>query len=119
MARVFVILDQQHRDRFTGEMTSKFDFSSAEDYGELVFVLAPNSNPRDPKANEELWEALRTYTEADYLLPVGSPVLIMLMGAYAALSEANVSKLTILDWERDRFNRNQGLYLPVVVDLMT
>lgn len=119
MSRVFIILDQQHRDHFSKEMVSRFDFSTAGKYGELIFILPPSTNPRDPKANELLCEALADYTDNDFLLPVGSPVLILLMGAYAALAGDHVTRLNILEWERDRLDRTSGCYIPTTVDLLT
>lgn len=117
MSKVYIIVDQQHRDRATGEMTSRFDFSSAERYGELVFMLPANTSARDPEANEELADQLTELTNDDYILPVGSPVLILLVGAYASLNQ-NIDKLNILEWERDRDDRRTGQYLPVTVNLL-
>ena len=115
-SKVYVLIDQKQRDRLTGEMVSKFDFSSAERYGELIFLLASNASPRDPDANGELANGLAEITDDDYILPVGSPVLILLAGAYAAL--ADVTRLNILEWERDRDDRSTGRYLPTTVNVL-
>lgn len=116
--KVYIIMDQKHRDRMTNELVSKFDFSSASEYGELVFVLAPNAHPRDPRTNEDLSNALSNLQPNDYLLPVGSPVLILLMGAYAALAGDHITHLNILEWERDRTDPSTGCYLPTTVPLL-
>lgn len=114
--KVYVLIDQKYKDRVTGEMVSKFDFSSAERYGDLVFLLASNASTRDPETNGDLADGLANITDDDYILPVGSPVLILLAGAYAAI--ADVNRLNVLEWERDRDDRSSGHYLPTTVNIL-
>lgn len=117
MSRVFVIIDQKHKDRITGEFVSRFDFSSAAEYGELIFLLASNAIARDPQVNADLAEALDDVTDDDYILPVGSPLLILLTGLYAGMNE-ELTKLNILEWERDRTDRTQGRYIPTTLPIL-
>jgi hypothetical protein len=116
MTRVFVLVDQKQRDRRTNELVSKFDFSSASRYGELVFVVDPSLRSRDPEVSEQLRDGLEDITDDDYILPIGSPVIILLAGVHAALAEANITRLNILEWEWDREKRS-GYYFPITINI--
>lgn len=88
------------------------DLSPATAYGELVFVLHEAQHPhRDPEAvlvsiNEVMEE--ESFTENDWLLLVGNPVLIALV-AVAATYYA--PRLNLLQWDR-----GSGSYIPVTID---
>jgi hypothetical protein len=112
MARVFIVQDQQKRQ--DGELVSKFDFSTAERFGELVFVLGPSARPFPPNEEivAELHEQLQDFGPDDYLLLVGNPCLIGWATAIAAhYSGGLVQQLQFAA-------RPTAHYLEVAVDLL-
>lgn len=111
MSKVYVVQDQ--RIWKGKDFVSKFDFSTAEDYGELVMLLESSDNQNDPQAViDKLDHALALYTEEDHLLLVGNPCLIGWTVAVAAYySPTKVVRM--LQWSgRDR------KYLPVISQLL-
>ena len=97
MNRVFVVQNQQRRNRHTGELEPKFDLTPAEDYGELVYLLSPSASPFRPEPIvSELQQKLIHFEQGDYLLLVGNPVLIGLSVAIAA--DANDGEVSLLQW---------------------
>ena len=95
--RVFVVQNQHHRNRQTGELEPKFDFSPAEEFGEINFLLGANASPfnLDPLI-EDLKVRLGDYSRQDHLLLVGSPTLIGLAVAIAA--RQNNGDVFLLQW---------------------
>lgn len=118
MSKVYVLIDQKHKDRYTGEWVSKFDFSTAEQYGELVFVLPSEAQATDPNTNGELAHGLSDITDEDYILPVGSPVIILLAGVYSVLGDNQITKLNVLEWDRSRERVGGGRYVPITINLL-
>lgn len=111
MARVFVVQKQHRFDEQKGELVPKFDLSSAEQYGEIVYLLSPTASPFNPgPIVEELQEKLADFGDEDSLLLVGNPCLIGFATAIAA--EASDGFVRLLQWSgRDR------AYIPVEADL--
>ena len=83
--KVYIVQDQQKRRG--GERVPKFDFSPAEKFGELVFLLDPEVSPFEDSdaVVERLHAALRDFTSDDYLLLVGNPCFIGWATAIAAV----------------------------------
>ena len=92
---VFLVQDSKWVEPKTSKLQSKFDYSAAEQYGELVELLHPSDSPFNlPVAISKLQKALAMFNDEDYLLLVGSPVLIGLAVAIAAdLNDGNVNML--------------------------
>lgn len=75
----------------------KFDFSEAEKYGQLVNLFEDDVDPLDATGNAKLLsQRLERFTEQDYLLLVGSPVLIAL--AFAIAAEYTDGRVKVLQW---------------------
>jgi len=106
---VYIVQDQKSVDRF-GQLSSKFDFSSAEKYGELRYILKPSSSPFDLESSlRRIHRILSDFTEEDYLVLTGSPVLLGLCVAIAAdYTDGNVS---MLQWSGAKQS-----YIPVVAE---
>lgn len=100
--KVFVVQDQFVRDQETGALISKFDFTKAKEFGQIEFLLDPNSHPFSPNQSivQQLWKKLKHFSDVDYLLPTGNPVLIGWATALAA--QANYGKVDMLQWNARR-----------------
>lgn len=95
--RVFVVQNQHKWDDTHQRFVPKFDFSSAEAFGELVYLLSPTAAPfNSAPVIRELREKLREYRDGDYLLLVGNPALILAVGAVAA--SYNSGRVSVLQW---------------------
>lgn len=108
-SRVFIVQDQYMRDPETNSLVSKFDFSQAKPYGELVFLLDPNINPFRPNESviSTLSDHLHDFSNRDFLLLTGNPVLIGWATAIAA--RANKGVVRFLQW-----NGRRKCYLEVI-----
>ena len=110
-SRVFAV--QQPTHRLNGVVQPSMDLTPAEEFGEVVFLLHSAHNPfDDPEETAELVaEALTEegYGPEDYLLMVGSPILISVV---AAVAGQLFPSLRLLQW-----NRGRGAYVPVIVQL--
>jgi len=95
MSIVYIVQNQHHLVGAT--LKPKFDFTSAEKYGELVMLLSPGARPFEPAhVISELREKLSSYTSRDYLLLVGNPCLIGFATAIAA--DVNNGFVRMLQW---------------------
>lgn len=76
-SKVYVIQNQQVRDRVSRKMKPKFDLAPAEDYGKLIYLLDSSDLPfNSAPVIEKLREGLAEYSLVDYLLLIGNPCLI-------------------------------------------
>jgi hypothetical protein len=90
--RVFVVNEPAKRD---GSKT--IDLSPACEHGELIFLSPAGDSTLDLEPTvERMTRLLSSFTEEDFLLPVGHPMLIALAGAIAA---RKVSRLQMLIWK--------------------
>lgn len=95
--KVFVVQNQHRWDRDTSTFVPKYDMSSAEQFGQLVYLLSPTAAPFNPAPIvKELREKLADYREGDHLLLVGNPALILAVGAIAA--SYNDGRVSVLQW---------------------
>lgn len=95
--RVFVVQNQHRWNREAERFEPKFDMTSAQRFGTLVYLLSPTAAPFNPRPIvEELREKLREYREGDHLLLVGNPALILAVGAIAA--SYNNGRVSVLQW---------------------
>jgi len=107
MSKVFVVQDTKWVDPKDGQLKPKFDFSPAGEFGELVFLLGSNASPFNlPPVLTELQERLKEFGDDDYLLLVGSPVLLGLATAIAA--DYNDGRVNMLQWSGAKHS-----YIPV------
>lgn len=99
------------------------DFSSAVEYGTLVFVLEKTDRPSyDPRpSHQKIKERLNdTFTEEDYIVWAGGdPLAPVLLGT--VLRELGFNKFRNLRWERVRDKNKkrtgEGYYVPITVEL--
>lgn len=112
-ARVFVVHLPTGRDD-NGRVVPTMNLTPAADFGEVLFILPASHNPfSDPAATMSLILAFlehEGFSDKDYLLLVGNPILI----GYTCIAAASfVSEtLRVLQW-----NRASRTYLPVILQL--
>lgn len=93
---VYLVQDTKWVDK-DGKLRSKFDFSAAEQFGSIVELLPASASPFDlPPVIEALHNGLRAFNDLDYLLLVGSPVIIGCAVAIAA--DLNNGNVAMLQW---------------------
>jgi hypothetical protein len=93
------------------------NFTDALRFGDLVFVTSSDlnaleSSPRNAQVTSEIVRKLATFTEDDYLLLVGSPVLIGVCFHVAAINLGDAGKIKLLQWDRQ-----STCYVPLSVSL--
>ncbi len=95
---VFIVQDQKHVDpKQDNQLVSKFDFTAAKKFGKLFHLLKPSASPfAIQPVLEKLHFDLKTFNDDDYLLLVGSPVLIGCAVAVAA--DYNDGNVNLLQW---------------------
>lgn len=95
---VYVV--HQHTVARGGERVNKYDFTEAEKFGAIVYLLGDDAQPGDPSVAETLVQKLEHFSDTDYLLLVGSPVFIGL--AFAVAAEYNDGRVKVLQWSGQR-----------------
>jgi hypothetical protein len=97
------------------ELVPKFDLSPLSlagselrrDYGNLIWLLEPSAAPWSRGVFEKLRDGLKSYTEHDYLLCLGNPVLMSMMAVFAG---EHSNTIRFLQW-------SNGQYMPLTVQL--
>ena len=111
MSKVYIIQDPG----------SGRDFSSAVDYGSLVFLLDSSDRPSYilPPTVQKLNQFLKDFQAEDFIVWAGGDPLSPILVGHV-LSSLGHSEFRYLRWERVRKNgyrTGQGFYVPVTVAL--
>lgn len=94
---VYVVQNQHWVDHNTGRLKPKFDFTPAEEFGELEFLLKPGASPFDIEpALRQLHERLADFSDDDWLICVGNPALLAAAAGIAAFN--NGGNVNLLQW---------------------
>lgn len=94
-----------------GQTIDRYDLLPAKEFGEVVRLLSPDARPFNPKPIiKELYEKLETFSDEDYLICIGNPILLSM--AFSIACDINDGKVTLLQWHGYR-----QTYIPVVVDM--
>ena len=94
---VFVVQNALHRRHDTGELVPKFDYTPAEEFGEIVYLLSDQARPFVlAPIIDELHEKLSSFGPDDYLLLTGNPTLLGL--AFAIAADYNNGNIKVLQW---------------------
>lgn len=106
MNKVFVVCEPiSYKDG------AKMDLTPAAAYGELEVLLTHTQSLLAPVPTiRKLRDKLRDFSDDDYLLPVGDPVLMCTVAAVA--SEINHGRVKFLKWDRI-----QRAYIVIQVDI--
>lgn len=98
MGKVYVVQNTHRLNRKTSTLEPKYDLSSAEKFGELVFLVSPSAKPFEPQeVIAEMIQKLEHYNNTDHLLLVGSPALIGFACSIAA--SVNAGYISVLQWD--------------------
>ena len=85
MPNVYVVQRQFRYDANTGQVLPKYDLTAAEVFGELRVILTDRAGvDRPAQAIAKMNLILSNFSDADYLLLIGHPVLIGWATALAA-----------------------------------
>ncbi len=98
--RVFAAQQPMRYDKRVDEMVPSMDLTPATEYGELVIVtswVGADALLMSVPVVRKIRDALRHYNDDDYLLAVGDPGMIAVMGAVAAA--ANRGRFKVLKWD--------------------
>ena len=94
MSRVFVT--QEPSLRVPGGWQPKFDLSPAREFGELVVMMEPGN--ATPDTAQECVHIMKrqVFSDGDYLLALGDPVLIAIA---AAVMSKELDEVRMLRWD--------------------
>lgn len=94
---VYVVQSTNHVNERTGQLEPKFDFSPAQRFGEIRFLLSPSASPFSlGNVLKDLQNGLARFNSRDFLLLAGNPVLLGLATAIAA--DNNSGSVNLLQW---------------------
>ena len=97
--RVYIVQRAAFKNRRTGEWEDKYDLSTAEEYGRLVYLLPPGNIGKDMTTTmARLEHRLSEYEPGDHLLAVGDPVAIA--AAVLVAGKWNDGEISLLKWDR-------------------
>lgn len=97
MSKVYVVQDQLRKNKDNGRLERRFDLSPAGQFGELVYLLGSSASPfNSGHIIDQLRTGLGQYSDEDYLLLIGNPVLIGWAVAIAA--DVNGGFVRCLQW---------------------
>lgn len=113
MTTVFVVQNHLRYDPDRGELVPRYNITPATRFGPLKFLLTPRETVMDPSAViEKMDRALRVYSDSDYLLLIGNPVLIGWATSLAAAH--NEGRISLLVWSgREKAYRAVKSILPI------
>ena len=98
MSSVYVVQRTMIRSKQTGELVNMMNFSPAERFGQLKFVLPPDVEDKPvTNALAILRKCLGEFTKNDYLLPVGKPLFICWAAALATTAANGHLKTLVWD----------------------
>ena len=99
---VYIVQNQMRRAPGNSELVPRYDFTAAERYGPLKFLLGPSAGPFNPDSIiTELHEKLSEFSSEDFLVLVGNPCLIAWACSIAA--DYNEGDLQLLQWGRGKY----------------
>lgn len=106
MPKVYCVCEPvSHKDS-----TAKFDLSPALEYGEIEVLVSHTQSLLAPVPTiRKLREKLENFSDDDYILPVGDPVLMSTVAMVAG--DMNNGRVRFLKWDR-----LQRRYLTIQVD---
>lgn len=95
---VFVVQQQMQFSSESQELIPRFpSINKAESWGVLKFILSPSAHPFNPEiVLGDMHEALSGFSDDDYLLLIGNPILIGMATTLAAYY--NNGKVNFLQW---------------------
>jgi len=113
MGYVYVVQRQFRYDSEKGSVVPRYDLAPAEKYGELRLILTDRTAvEKSAQIISKMDLLLRNYSDDDYLLLIGHPVLIGWATALAAAH--NKGRIKQLVWSgKDRCYNPVESFLPI------
>ena len=97
-AKVFLPQIAERYDAVKQSMVRLFDFSAATQFGQLVPILSPEDDMLFlSHSAEKIRSVLADFTEQDYFLAVGDPIIIAMC---ASVILRRQKTLKMLKWDR-------------------
>jgi hypothetical protein len=97
--RVFVPQLKKRRDRATGELVNEFDLSPAGKFGQMITILPTGRPDMGIEAiKQAMRRALSDFSDKDYLLLIGDPLVMATASITAA--NANAGRVRFLRWDK-------------------
>lgn len=96
MGRVFIPQRPKFKDRVSRQWVDKFNLRPAQEYGDLVEILAYDAKPGDEGVVDRMHDVLYDFCDEDYILCIGNPTLLMWCGAIATMY--NGGAVACLEW---------------------
>jgi len=111
MNKVYIIQNSYVRDGTGSTLRPKFDLRGVNAFGQPVEILHGQLSPlATAPAMAELRNALRNYSDDDYLLAIGAGAFLIAAGAIAA--QRNNGRVHVLYW-----NGDAQKYFPLTFDV--
>jgi hypothetical protein len=108
MSTVYIVCEPTHM--IAGVMRPSMDVTPAAKFGGLVVLMPISQSMLAPVPTvRDLKEKLRNFTDDDFILPVGDPVLIATVAMIAA--EQNGGRVKFLKWDK-----KLRVYFSILVD---
>ncbi len=97
MSKVYIVCEPAYK--ISDQTVKSMDLTPAREYGELEVLLPSSQSLLAPVPTVRiLREKLKNFSDADYILPVGDPVLMSTVAMIAG--EINNGKVTFLKWDK-------------------
>lgn len=98
MSSVFVVQEQLRFDPDTRKNVPRFPtLENASSLGKIIYMLEPNAHPfNQASCISTLHHYLKDFSDADYLILVGNPILLGMATAIAAAY--NSGRVRFLQW---------------------
>ncbi len=94
---VYAVQSPRRRDNRTGQMVDKYDLTPAEAFGSVEALLSPTAKPFNPQPIiDELYIKLEHFSDEDYIICIGNPILLSL--AVSIAGDINDGRVKLLQW---------------------
>lgn len=93
-----------------------FNYTPAEKHGDVRFITNKDYSPsrsslHNPSLTQDIRRVLENFDpENDYIVPTGSPIVLMVVAA--VLAEKGLKVFRILKWDNRDF-----MYVPMTIDI--
>jgi hypothetical protein len=112
MSKVF-ITQEAVKKTDSGAFRAIMDYTPASEYGDLIVVVPGGTSMLSPVPTVRLVKNVlmeNDFTQDDYIIPVGSPLVIGIV--FAIASAKTGGKFNVLSWDK-----KYGKYIPIKVDI--
>ncbi len=109
MSTVYIVCEPTYK--LSDHSIKQMDLTPAREYGDIEVLLPNSQSLLSPVPTVRiLREKLKHFSDEDYILPVGDPVLMSTVAMVAG--DINNGKVTFLKWDK-----HVRKYIPITVDV--